>query len=159
MNDYIAKPIDERLLYRKIIGLVKKTTSHNGYVEINGIKNIKCTDLGDLTRRTKSNPDLIMEMISLFLLQTPALVKTMKRNLIDKDWISMGSAAHKMIPSFSIMGINTKYETMARQVQQYAGENDHLERIPDLIMQLENVCAQACTELEEEHKLVKKIES
>jgi PAS domain S-box-containing protein len=158
MNDYIAKPIDERLLYRKIISLVKKTTLHNSNVEIKEIKRIKCTDLGELTRRTKANPDLIMEMITLFLLQTPALVKTMKRNLIDKDWISMGSAAHKMIPSFSIMGINAEYETMARQVQQYAGENDHLERIPDLVLRLENVCGQACTELEEEHKLIKKNE-
>ena len=25
MNDYIAKPVDERLLYSKIVGLVKKS--------------------------------------------------------------------------------------------------------------------------------------
>ena len=120
------------------------------------IKKIKYTDLADLTRRTKSNPVLIKEMISLFLVQTPALIKTMKLNLIDKDWISLGSAAHKMIPSFSIMGINTEFETMARQVQQYTGEYNNLEKIPDLILRLENVCTQACTELEEEHNMIKK---
>ncbi len=152
MNDYIAKPIDERLLYRKIIGLVKKT----GYGEYKEIKKIKCTDLADLTRRTKSNPELIMDMISLFLEQTPVLVQTMKQNLIDKDWISMGSAAHKMIPSFSIMGINSEFETMARQIQEITREKNHLERIPDLVMRIENVFVQACTELEEEHKMIKK---
>jgi PAS domain S-box-containing protein len=159
MNDYIAKPIDERLLYRKIIGLVKKTTPGRCDVENKEIKKFKYTDLGDLTRRTKSNPDLITEMISLFLLQTPALIKVMKQNLIDKDWISMGSTAHKMIPSFSIMGINDEFETMAKQVQEYSRENHHQERIPDLVIKLENVCTQACTELEEEYKLIKKLNS
>lgn len=155
MNDYIAKPIDERLLYRKIIGLVKKPTSGSGYEKNKEIKKIKCTDLADLTRRTKSNPLLIKEMISLFLEQTPVLIKTMKQNLIDKDWISLGSAAHKMIPSFSIMGINTESETMARQIQKYTGENLHLEKIPDLVLRLEKICDQACTELEEEYKMLK----
>jgi PAS domain S-box-containing protein len=155
MNDYIAKPIDERLLYRKIIGLVKKNTLFNVESENKEIKRFKYTDLEDLTRRTKSNPDLIMEMISLFLEQTPALVKTMKQNLLDKDWISMGSVAHKMIPSFSIMGINNEFETMARQVQEYARENHHQERIPDLVTQLEDVCVQACIELEDEFKRIK----
>jgi HPt (histidine-containing phosphotransfer) domain-containing protein len=97
-----------------------------------------------------------MEMISLFLNQTPALIKTMKQNLIDEDWTSMGSAAHKMIPSLSIMGINTEFETMAKQVQEYSRENHHQERIPDLVRRLENVCAQACTELEDEYKLINK---
>jgi HPt (histidine-containing phosphotransfer) domain-containing protein len=128
----------------------------NEYTENKEIKKIKCIDLGDLTRRTNSNPDLIMQMISLLLEQTPALIKTMKQNLIDKDWNSMGSAAHKMIPSFSIMGMNTEFETMARQVQQYTRENLHLEKIPDLVLRLENVCTQACTELEDEYERIKK---
>jgi hypothetical protein len=27
MNDYIAKPVDERLLYSKIVGIVRKPSS------------------------------------------------------------------------------------------------------------------------------------
>ena len=33
MNDYIAKPVDERLLYSKIVGLVKKTMLLNENIE------------------------------------------------------------------------------------------------------------------------------
>jgi PAS domain S-box-containing protein len=155
MNDYIAKPIDERLLYRKIIGLVKKNILFNSETENKEIKIAKRTDLADLTRRAKSNPDLIMQMISLFLDQTPVLIKTMKQGMTDKDWGSISFAAHKMIPSFSIMGINSEFESMAREIQEYARGNHHQERISDLVLQLENVCSQACTELEDDYILIK----
>ena len=57
MNDYIAKPIDERLLYHKIVGLAKK----NVIVKNNADKENdpgqskmhKCTNLNYLRKRTK----------------------------------------------------------------------------------------------------------
>src|SRR5688572_16706107 len=52
MNDYIAKPVDERVLYSKIVGLVKKPAlaKHNGS---NGNGNSKkCIDLDYLIHRT-----------------------------------------------------------------------------------------------------------
>src|SRR5690606_30499286 len=70
MNDYIAKPVDEKLLYNKIISLVKgvyHTDIPNKTVPI--IPKIKCTDLSYLNRRTKSDPVLMMEMINLFLIK------------------------------------------------------------------------------------------
>jgi len=116
----------------------------------------KITDLKDLTRRAKSNPELIMQMISLFLEQTPTLISAMKKSLNDKDFDSVRSAAHKMIPSFSIMGIGVEFENMAKDVQEYAGTKEHTERIPDLVLQLDNVCTHACNELEEEYNTIKK---
>ena len=62
----------------------------------------------------------MMEMISLYLEQTPLLVSQLKQSLNDKDWDSLGSAVHKMIPSFPIVGINKDYENMARKIQEYA---------------------------------------
>src|ERR1019366_8994475 len=102
--------VDERLLYSKIIGLVKKPTllKSNGDKE-NGkskSKKLKCIDLHYLTHRTKSDPKLMMEMISLYLEQPPPLISAMKKSLYDKDWNSLYAAVHKMIPSFSIMGIS-----------------------------------------------------
>ena len=82
MNDYIAKPVDERLLYSKIVGLVKKNLNARIYIENENIENIKikCTDLDYLIHRTKSNPALMMEMISLYLEQTPPLINAMKQS-------------------------------------------------------------------------------
>jgi PAS domain S-box-containing protein len=159
MNDYIAKPVDERLLYSKIIGLVKKPAliKPKGGKEVGdeNIKKLKCIDLHYLIHRTKSDPKLMMEMISLYLEQTPPLVNIMKQSLLDKDWNSLYTAVHKMIPSFSIMGISTDFENMAKKVQEYASTQQQADGIPDLVLQLENICTQACQELEEEFNVIK----
>ncbi|HLG04144.1 MAG TPA: ATP-binding protein, partial [Bacteroidia bacterium] len=81
MNDYIAKPIDERVLYGKIINLIRKPVVVKETVAIEPATDkagrIKCTDLDYLIHRTKSDPGLMGEMISLYLEQTPPLVMVM----------------------------------------------------------------------------------
>ena len=157
MDDYIAKPIDERVLYTKIVGFVKNTQLDEKQKEKknNEIKQAKCIDLGYLLQRTKANPALMMEMISLYLEQTPPLIKAMKQSLLNHDWKTLRGAVHKMIPSFSIMGINLHFEIMAKKIQEYATAQQETEGIADLVLQLENICTQACKELEEEFNKIK----
>jgi PAS domain S-box-containing protein len=157
MNDYIAKPVDERLLYSKIVGLVKKPAYSKVQDEIEKatLKKIRCIDLDYLLHRTKSNPALMMEMISLYLEQTPSLVSAMKQSMLDKDWTGLYAAAHKMIPSFSIMGISSDFEMMAKKIQEFASTQKQTEGINDMILQLENICTQACIELQEELATIK----
>jgi hypothetical protein len=118
-------------------------------------KKLRCIDMDYLIHRTKSNPALMMEMISLYLEQTPPLVSAMKQGLRDKDWHSLYAAVHKMIPSFLIMGISTDFENMAKKVQEYASTQQQTDGIPELVLQLENVCVQACKELKEEYNMIK----
>ena len=159
MNDYIAKPVDERILYSKIIGLVKKPIvtldMKQDSIELKEITKIKCISLEYLKTRTKSNSNLMMEMIKLYLEQTPPLISTMKNGLLNEDWISLKASVHKMIPSFAIMGMSVDYENMAKKVQEHAGSVDYKDIIPDLVSQLEKVCTQACEELEIELNNIK----
>src|SRR5436190_15152967 len=157
MNDYIAKPIDERILYSKIVGLVKKPANIKMKAPTENIlgKKIKCIDLDYLNNRTKSDPKLMMEMISLYLEQTPPLIIAMKQSFRDKEWNSLYEAVHKMIPSFSIMGISTDVEAMAKKVQDYASLQQQVEQIPGMILHIENICSRACTELTEELSRIK----
>lgn len=159
MNDYIAKPVDERLLYGKIVSLVKQSLpSHEQDKEDDFRKTKgKCTDMVYLMQRTKSNPVLMMEMISLYLEQTPPLVDAMKQSMENKDWNALYSAVHKMIPSFSIMGINHDFENMAKKVQEYANTQQQTDGIAEMVLQLEKVCTQACKELETEYLVLKNI--
>jgi PAS domain S-box-containing protein len=163
MNDYIAKPVDERLLFSKIVGLVKKPSlvKYAGNEEHKDDESTKskCTDLNYLIHRTRSNPELMMEMISLYLEQTPPLISAMRQGLYDKDWHSLYAAVHKMIPSFSIMGISEDFEIMARKVQEYANTQQQTDGINDLVFQIGNVCTQACIELGEEYLRLKKLPS
>jgi len=57
------------------------------------------------------------------------------------------------------MGISADFENMAKKVQEYASTRQQTDRIPDLVLQLENVCAQACKELEEEFNKIKNANS
>jgi signal transduction histidine kinase/CheY-like chemotaxis protein len=193
MNDYLAKPVDERLLYSKIVEYVKKAEPRSAGInaaikgENNGDynkkivhkpKNLKCTNLDFLKSRTKSNPKLMMEMISLYLEQTPPLIVAMRQGLKHKNWTVLASAVHKLIPSFSIMGISNEFENMAKKIQELshsceAAETEIIEHMPltiiqlntnllfnmeihELTMQLEKVCWRACKELIEELKALKR---
>ncbi len=159
MNDYIAKPVDERVLYNKIVSLVKKPVPGQiaGFKENaeSFLKKAKCTDLNYLVRRTKNNSELMMEMIGLYLEQTPELVNIMKTSLDKKDWALLDAVVHKMIPSFSIVGISSEYEVMAKKVQEYAKLQEQEHKIKELVAQLEGICLQACAELEEEFNRIK----
>ncbi|WP_426063092.1 response regulator [Flavobacterium sp. DSP2-3-1] len=161
MNDYIAKPVDERLLYNKIVNILKKPKhikigkipiKHTKIINDKEVasKKTKYTNLEYLHHRTKSNPALLKEMIILYLAQTPALVTTMKQSLANENWCLLGASAHKLIPSFSIMGISSNYENMSKKIQELATAPDKSKEIHELVQQLEDVCLQACTELREE---------
>jgi PAS domain S-box-containing protein len=159
MNDYIAKPVDEVLLYNKIIQLVKQA-GHIGQIHHQSASRYrkpleKCINLDYLSERTKSDPNLMMEMITLYLEQTPDLIIAMKLSLEQEDWIALHAAVHKMIPSFAIMGMSSHFEGMAKQVKEYASSQQEKENIPGLVLQLEHICTQACIELTEELDSIK----
>ena len=163
MNDYIAKPVDERLLYKKIVDLLSKKTKKQLLQEnnISGEKNapepieLKYTDLAYLNKRTKSNPELMMKMIQLYLDQTPVLIAKMTDSLHTKDWVSLSAAAHKMIPSFAIVGIQKDFEIMAAKIQEFAKNEKNTRELTELVSRVENACNQACKELIIEYNILK----
>lgn len=161
MNDYIAKPVDERLLFNKIIGLVKTPVLQKDIskveAEIEEIEDVatKYTNLDYLKVRTKSNPKLMMEMISIYLQQTPPLLEAMTKGVLNKDWPLLAAAAHKIIPSFAIMGMSHELENTAKQIQEAANAEQFTDENANMVVQLESICRQACQELELEFNLIK----
>jgi PAS domain S-box-containing protein len=157
MNDYLAKPVDDRVLYSKMASLVIPTPILNTqnkeiYIEL---EKSKCTNLEYLMQRTKSNPILMMEMITLYLEQTPPLISAMRKSFQEKDWNLLQATAHKIIPSFAIMGINEEFENMAKKIQKHTSSQSEIEEISELVTQIENVCTQACNELKQEFNAIK----
>ena len=153
MNDYIAKPVDERILYSKIIKEVQKSRISNAPKNQNS--RAKQINLTYLQEKTKSNPDIMMEMISLYLEQTPPLIQSMKLSLENQDWNLLYSSVHKIIPSFSIVGIDKSFEEMAKKIQDYATSSEQQEALRDMVSKLDEVCSQACAELQEEYMNLK----
>lgn len=161
MDGYIAKPVDERLLYSKIINLVQKpipkAEEKAETKKLDTAERKKYTDLAYLIKRTKSNPQLMMEMISAYLEQTPPLVAMMRSSMLSKDWPALQSAVHKMIPSFSIMGMSNDFEVLAKRVQEYATSHMQDGQMEQMVTQLGDACTQACQELTEELNRIKSL--
>jgi PAS domain S-box-containing protein len=159
MDDYISKPIDERLLQTKMqFYLAKASNSKKAMRDQIESHKKKVTDLSYLFKRTKFDPQLMQEMISLYLGQTTSLVGEMNTAFLNKDWEAIKSIAHKLIPSFSIVGIDKQYETAARTLQEIAGNEGSEEDIKNLVSQLSNILDQACQELQIEVRGIKLIE-
>lgn len=158
MNDYVSKPVDERLLYSKLIGFIKKPIM---VIEINNESDskspkIKYVDLSYLSKITNSNPVLMTEIINTYLKQTPPLIDLMKQSYIDKDWHSLKATVHKMIPSFAIMGIDSEITNTAKKIQEYAFSLELSIELHELILTLEKVCNHSYNELEVELNNLKK---
>ncbi|MDI9311037.1 MAG: ATP-binding protein [Limnohabitans sp.] len=158
MNDYISKPVDERLLYSKIISAIQKPLL---IVEekIEGstiIEKVKYVNMSYLLKLTKSNPELITEMIGVYLKQTPSLVKTMKQSFLNNDWTLLEATIHKMIPSFAIMGMRPEIAEIAKKIQEFAQKLEASKDLDKLIQQLEKICNQTFIELEIELNNLKK---
>jgi HPt (histidine-containing phosphotransfer) domain-containing protein len=134
-----------------MIALIQKPMSEetNSYASNSTSTSV---DLSYLMERTKSNPKLMSEMISIYLEQTPQLIHTMKEGYTDLNWEKLLASAHKMIPSFSIMGIDSKYENIAKKIQEYASNSENHEDLGELIKQLGIGCEMACIELNQELK-------
>lgn len=158
MDDYLSKPVDERLLYSKISALVKKAETEDSR-KVKGVivpEKEKLTNMSYLKARTKSNPALMMEMISLYLDQTKSLIVGLRESLKSKDWPQVHAIAHKMISSFAIMGIASEHENLARKIQEDARILRDVENIPGLAQKLIGVLERTCEELEEESNDVTK---
>lgn len=158
MNDYISKPVDERLLYSKLVNIIKKPVLIIEHTEgtSGATDKFKYVDMSYLTKLTQSNPKLMTEIITVYLKQTPDLVATMKQSFTDKKWDVLGATIHKMIPSFAIMGIHSDTTLIAQKIQEYALQLEHTFELNELILNVENVCLQACMELEIELKQLNK---
>ena len=158
MNDYISKPVDERLLYSKIVNVLKKPAIVIEHITENGVETetVKSINLEYLMQITKSNTDLMSQIIALYLEQTPQLLQTIKKSRQEKDWTTLDAAVHKIIPSFSIMGIDKNFEKIAIKIQEIAKTLQLTDDLDDLINQLDEVCNKACNELTAELNKFKK---
>ncbi len=101
----------------------------------------------------------MMEMISIYMQQTPPLIDTMKQSILDEDWELLGAAVHKIIPSFSIMGMNPELEDVAKKIQEDAKANQFTDKTAEMVGLLETSCSQACGELEIEFNIIKNTQS
>jgi PAS domain S-box-containing protein len=155
MDDYIPKPVDERLLQSKILLFLTRASLLDEHKKSKGAAVEKVTDLTYLVQRTKSDPLLLAEMLSLFVGQTTSLLKEMKVSTVANDWKRLYAVVHKMIPSLSIVGIKPEYIELAKALQENARHEKNTAEIETSVNTLNTLLVRACKELDQELHLIK----
>jgi HPt (histidine-containing phosphotransfer) domain-containing protein len=106
----------------------------------------------DWTYLKSISPDsdkLLKKMLVLFLEQTPEVVHNLEKNFRNRDWKAVQATAHKLKASFVFLGVKEIPEII-ESVEVYAGNQIHLDLLPDLIIKIKNVFNKVMTELETE---------
>jgi CheY-like chemotaxis protein len=165
MNDYISKPIDEKILYSKIRKFLKGSDVNLAPDSSRRIKTLPSSgeiiNLNYLKRLAKNNAETISEVIRLYLRETPKLIHAMRKAFDQKDWDSLRAASHSLLPSFRTMGMDTELETGMRKMEKYAthlrdrtkeGEQEQkiLTELEEQISKTERMCELAYAELRKE---------
>lgn len=106
------------------------------------------TDLSYLENMGMGDNTLIIEMIELFLQNTPEALRAMKDYEVNGDWEKLGEEAHKLKPNLSYMGLEGAKDIIIEIEDQVKKKSGHSE-ISDKISEIEAICKQAYTELTE----------
>ncbi len=115
------------------------------------------TNLETIRKQTESDPGLMVDLIHIYLEQTPELVSSMKRALAVKDWEVLKAAAHKIKPSFRIIGEPGLGNALATEIEGYAIAGNSPEEIARLLDKLENLCEHIFHELTTELRALEKM--
>ncbi len=106
------------------------------------------TDLTYLTSMAGGNPEIIKEMIQIFIEQVEEYIKEMHKYLDEKDYISLGKLAHKSKSSVAIMGMND-LATELKTLELLAKESKEPEKYSMMVENFESQCKTAISELQE----------
>jgi PAS domain S-box-containing protein len=164
MNDYISKPVDEKTLYHKIMRYIQKDKDprENGGTaqQVQDCsttpQKAKCINMDFLERMTKGNPEMITEMVNVYLEETPKMISRIRHGIKMEDWDLVARTAHSFMPSFTTMGMNKEFVVMTKKISDYAAKREHTDKIKELFLKIESVCLQARKELEQELLLMEK---
>lgn len=104
-------------------------------------------DLTYLNEIAGGDSEFMIDMIDIFLEQTPVYTEQLIAALNDKDWKTVGDIAHKIKPTLAFMGANRANEQMAL-IEQNARTESNLEDIAREFAEVKAVCEVLYTRLQ-----------
>lgn len=86
-------------------------------------------DLSYLQDVVSGSNEFMIEMIELFLTQTPAYFDQLGQLIKDENWSAVADIAHKIKPTLAFMGVESASGSMA-EIEQNARNLKNLETVP-----------------------------
>lgn len=151
MNDYISKPFDEKKLHSKICKMLAKNEKFISNFKLRNAESTldnanRYADLSYLKTIAKGDNKFILKMISVFINQTPDLLKSIQLNIINEDWEALKLNIHKMKPSISFMGVK-ELESVVMEIKDLSEKKISSNELFVLGNKMEQICNDTIKEL------------
>ncbi len=124
----LTKPFSEDDLIRSIYTYMKKTDTPNN--ELNG-EGPETVSLEQLQRIGKNDKEFVLKMLEKFVVSVNECSAHMDEAIANADWIKMKAAAHKSIPSYSLMGLEDILSDL-EFIESHAGLEAYGNRVIDV---------------------------
>ncbi len=105
-------------------------------------------DLSYLQELASDNKDFVIEMIDVFLLQTPNYLAVLEEGVISKNFKTIADASHKIKPTLTFMGVTSAKETIT-EMESWARKEENYEGILNDFNSLKEVFKTIYVKLEE----------
>jgi CheY-like chemotaxis protein len=111
MNDCMAKPFEEPMLFKTVSKNIKKGTimpqTFDGGTTVNATAGEKLYDLSMVEAISGGDKTFITKMLKLFLETVPATLSDIKTSHDSAEWTSLSKHAHKLKSTIDSMNIDT----------------------------------------------------
>ena len=175
MNDYLCKPFDPKDLRDKIARLASSCIVRRDSVPVKpapeSSEKTKTTvtlpetsvvlkEMGDkidltyLREISDNNDEFIIQIIEMFLQKTPEALEEMNASFKQQNWKELRMIAHRIKPSFNYVGASTIQKKLAL-IENYSESQSNLDKIEDLIHEVEDSSRSVFSELEVQLKNLK----
>lgn len=104
-------------------------------------------DLSYLSDIAGGSEEFMIDMIDIFIEQTPLYFDQLEQAVNSSDWKSVGDVAHKIKPTLAFMGINEAKDIMA-EIERKARTSDNVAEIPSMFVEIKGKCAELYTDLD-----------
>ena len=105
-------------------------------------------DLSYLKDVASGSDEFMIDMIDLFLDQTPAYFEQIEQFISEENWSKVADIAHKIKPTLAFMGVDSARESMAG-IEQNARNLVNLEAISPAFQKLKEMSVQLYKQLAE----------
>lgn len=105
-------------------------------------------DLSYLKDVASGSTEFMIDMIDLFLDQTPTYFEQLEQFIIEENWPKVAEIAHKIKPTLAFMGVDSARESMA-EIEQNARNLINLETISPAFQILKEMSLQLYNQLRE----------
>lgn len=112
-------------------------------------------DMSYLNDIAGGSEEFMIEMIDIFIEQTPLYFEQLEDAVNSRDWKAVGDVAHKIKPTLAFMGIEEAKEIMG-DIERKARINDNVSEIPAMFADIKDRCQDLYQSLE---KIKKELEA